>query len=316
MNVPSVNLIESTCKATTTGVFNTLAVVFGFELVEHEGRRFAYRPGANPCSPLVVCHADTVEHKGEQGHTFSHNEEKNTVHSIALDDRLGIACMLHAITYKTWMADCAMLVCDEEEVGKSTSQEFAAHEHGLEPNWLVELDRRGADAVMYEYETAMFGSFLEQAGFDIGQGSFSDICYLESLGVCGFNIGIGYNREHSDQCYAELDKTKSQLEKLETFYNNMKHLKLTHRSAPYGRYSDTESSYYDNHHYGSLNEVDLIDCYGVSVSADDASALLWELGVDFHDFVSEYGDKDTYQTAHLEQFCNEHGLDYLGLLTQ
>ncbi len=215
--------LKQLCKSNTTEVFTTLES-FGFTY--NKERKYAFRPGANACSPMIVCHADTVANGGFGKHNYS--QDGDLVNSIALDDRLGIACMLQFIENDSCLARCAMLVCDDEEIGQTSAQMF---KEDVTPNWLVELDRRGTDAVMYDYYHEILRSMLFGCDFDIGQGSFSDICSLESLGVRGFNIGVGYHREHSEACHADLKDTRSQMTKLEDFFIRYGDLELPFRDA-------------------------------------------------------------------------------------
>lgn len=209
-------LLKLVCQSKTSEVFR-LAKDRGFSLraVGKKGskdkRRYAYKPGASPTSPLVVCHADTVVNGGDGPHGFAFDSKTDTVTSIALDDRLGVACMFHAIDNKTPLADCAMLICDDEEIGYSSAQVF---KEKIKPNFLVELDRRGVDVVCYDYDSVLLRSLLKFSGFTIGNGSFSDICYLQALGVVGFNVGIGYHNEHSVGCHAKLSDTEAQIARL------------------------------------------------------------------------------------------------------
>lgn len=201
---------------------------YNFDRSTRGKRQYLFRPGINATMPMVVCHMDTVQNGGNGHHKFS--IEGTLANSIALDDRLGIASMVHAIHCDSIIAQFAMLVCDDEEIGKSTAQIFEPH--GIEPNWLVELDRRGTDVVCYDYETPMLTGFLKSVGFQVGQGSFSDICYL-NLGVVGFNMGVGYHDEHSNRCYANLTDTLRQLAKLEKFANKFQEIRMEHEAVGY-----------------------------------------------------------------------------------
>lgn len=216
--------LRTLCKIPTRDVFG-LAETLHFSVDTRGTRRFAYRPGIRHDSPMVVCHADTVVNGGESGHEF--RISKGKAYSIALDDRLGIACMFQAIQDQTPLGDCAMLICDDEEIGRSTASIF---DYDVNPNWLVELDRRGTDAVMYEYETPLLQSLLRSVGFKIGSGSFSDICYLEHLEVVGFNVGVGYHHEHSNECFADLADTHAQIDKLHKFLAKFGDVRLDHES--------------------------------------------------------------------------------------
>lgn len=228
--------LETLCRSTTKQVFDLLSTK-GF----HYNGQYAFRPGAKKSSPLVVCHADTVVDGGDGPHSFSQDGHK--VVSIALDDRLGIACMVDAIDRQTLLSNCAMLVCDDEEIGRSTAKQF---KEDICPNWMVELDRRGTDVVCYEYESTLFSSILESVGWTVGQGSFSDICYLGALGVCGFNMGVAYHNEHSKDCHADLRQTKSQLSKLDRFLSTF----ATVRLAYDGQRSNSRFGLSDDYYQG------------------------------------------------------------------
>lgn len=255
-------VLETLCSLTTNQVFQYLKAR-KFKIKNHNGRRYAYRAGKTPNAPMVVCHADTVVNGGNGPHNFKINGTE--VESIALDDRLGIAVMMYLIQ-KTDMADCAFLVCDDEEIGRSTASLFDENAH---PNWMVELDRRGTDAVMYDYETSILRSMLEWSGFDIGVGSFSDICYLDHLGVSGFNIGVGYHREHSNACYADITDTFSQIAKLEKFYAKFGDVRLTYNGfGGYGKKAKWK--------YNDYRSYDSYDSYN-GFSFDDQDCLLKDI---------------------------------------
>lgn len=219
---PFLAILKSLCLATTGGVFDS-AKQCGFSLHKCRKQRYAFRPGASPTSPLIVCHADTVVNGGNGPHNYSYDAKSGIVKSIALDDRLGIACMFDAIFNTRLMATCAMLICDDEEIGQSSAQVF---DRKIKPDFLVELDRRGTDVVCYDYESVLFSSLLESCGFTVGSGSFSDICYLTDYGVCGVNVGVGYRREHSLECHANLADTFAQLKRLDCFLTRFSGVRL------------------------------------------------------------------------------------------
>jgi hypothetical protein len=155
------------------------------------------------------------------------------------------------------LVDCAMLVCDNEEIGQSTATQFADDQSVMPvytPTMLIEFDRRGDDVVTYSYGDDTLHSLLQSVGFTIGQGSFSDICSMESLGVKGFNVGIGYHREHTDSCYALLDDTCEQYAKTLQFLALFGHVRLHHTIAK--RYVDHWDNPRQNDTVTVLNEWD------------------------------------------------------------
>lgn len=289
--------LQFLCMSTTDQVFASLAAL-GFEVTYVGKRRYAYREGQSPTSPMVVCHADTVVKGGNGPHNYKYSKATGVVTSIALDDRLGIACMVHAIATDAPLAQCAMLVCDEEETGNSSAAIFSTYNA---PNWLVELDRRGTDAVCYEYDTPLLRSLLKHVGFDIGNGSFSDICYLESLGVCGFNVGVGYHNEHSETCHANLHHTLAQVAKLEAFLAQFGDVRLDHETWPkwssYSSASTTSRSYSDVYEeydedvdaiqeaidkgYMTFDAECVYDKYGFCTKSDPLDQVLVEIVNDY-----------------------------------
>lgn len=233
-------ILKVLCQSTTSQVFSLLRTE-GFEIRWRKGvigrraKRYAYRPGRTNTSPLVVCHADTVVNGGDGPHPY--RIEGDRVTCIALDDRLGIACMLSATGL---LGGCAMLVCDDEEIGRTSAHVFS---EACEPNWMVELDRRGTDVVTYDYGSPLLHGLLQGVGFEIGNGSYSDISALEHLGVIGFNVGVGYNGEHTPDCYAVLSDTRAQLERLNEFLKKFAETKLVHSVEQYFEPRDSRIEY-------------------------------------------------------------------------
>jgi len=243
-----VDTLRATCESGTSDLFAFLRKC-GFSVCggKDKFKRYAFKQGATATSPLIVCHADTVADGGEGEHSFSVSLDGNMVTSIALDDRLGVAIMLEHIATGGFLADCAFLVCDSEEVGRSTATvALPKLLPKISPNFLVELDRRGSDVVCYEYDTPLLRSLLVSCGFVVGTGSFSDICYLEDFGVVGFNVGIGYHNEHSTRCHCLLSETKAQLGRLQVFFDRFRDIRLDHpvyrsrslRGTGYGAFED------------------------------------------------------------------------------
>lgn len=214
-------LLRQCCLATTKSIFANLPK-YGFTVQGELGQQWAYKPGKTIASPLLLCHADTVVDRGNGKHAYT--IQGNRVNSIALDDRLGLAMLLYSLKYHTdTLGNCAMLVCDDEERGRSTAQ--IADVQGI-PNWLMEFDRRGSDCVTYEYSSVLWDGILTSIGFEVGRGSFSDICYLDYLGVCGVNVGVGYWNEHSPECFADLSHTWKQFQLAEKLYCKLGDIRL------------------------------------------------------------------------------------------
>lgn len=160
----------------------------------------------NGASVLGVAHVDHVdcglgEHWAQRG---------PIVRSTRLDDRLGVHVLLDILPRMGIEVD--VLLTNDEEIGRSTAQHF---DPPKPYNWMFSFDRRGRDAVVYDYEP--MEAYLTDH-FTIGQGSFSDICYLDHLGCSGVNIGTGYYHEHTPQSYADLRHTYAQVRAFGAFW--------------------------------------------------------------------------------------------------
>lgn len=172
-----------------------------------DGKRYKFID--NGSNVLAVAHVDSVTCG------LTRFKQKNQiVYSTSLDDRLGVHVILDVLPTLGIRPD--VLLTDDEEIGRSTASEFIPHK---QYNWMFQFDRRGQDAVHYDY--------IEMAPhirsfFTLGQGSFSDICWLDHLGCAGLNIGTGYYNEHTRNSYANLEHTAAQVMRFENFWNELR----------------------------------------------------------------------------------------------
>jgi hypothetical protein len=148
---------------------------------------YAYKD--NGSNVLAVAHLDTVGLAHERGCHFLDTEGGPVVYSRALDDRLGAYIILDLLP--SLGITCDVLLTVGEESGRSTA-EFFEPPTGKDYNWMIEFDRGGTDVVMYQYEDRATTKLVEASGARVGDGIFSDIAYLEHLGIKGFNWGVGY----------------------------------------------------------------------------------------------------------------------------
>lgn len=192
----------------------------------------------NGASMLGVAHLDYV---GWSKPRF----KGGIVYCPQLDDRLGAWVLLDVLPKLGIKFD--LLLTDSEELGRSTAQYFDAPR---EYNWIFEFDRAGIDAVMYEYETPEYCDMLASVGYEIGDGSFTDICSLTHLGCAGFNFGTGYHQQHTDECYAALDETKLSVDRFAKLYHKYSDTFLPSfveddKYDGYDMYDDAYASYDD-----------------------------------------------------------------------
>lgn len=163
---------------------------------------FAYKD--NGSNILAVAHLDTVGLAHQRACRFLDTEGGTVVYSRALDDRLGAYIILDLLPALGVTHDILLTV--GEESGQSTA-EFFDPPKGKQYDWMIEFDRGGTDVVMYQYDDKATRKLVQASGARVGDGIFSDIAYLEHLGIKGFNWGVGYRDYHGPRAHAYLDDT-------------------------------------------------------------------------------------------------------------
>ena len=167
----------------------------------------------NDANVLAVAHLDTVMPGHRRIPRFRDTGKGPLIVSGALDDRLGAYVILGLLPKLG--VKCDWLFTVGEESGCSTAEFF---EPCKNYDWVIEFDRGGTDVVMYQYEDEPCRQAVETAGATVGAGSFSDIAYLEHLGVKAFNWGVGYRGDyHSDRGFAYLNDTFTMVAKYRLF---------------------------------------------------------------------------------------------------
>lgn len=209
------------------------AHAFGLEVTEVSQAApdnfYAFRD--NGSDILAVAHLDTVSAPQARTCNFVDTAAGPVVFSRALDDRLGAYVIMDLLPRLG--ITCDILLTVGEESGMSTAS-FFQPPAGKEYNWVIEFDRGGTDVVMYEYEDDDLVELVESAGADVGVGSFSDICYLDHLGVKAFNWGVGYRDYHYARSHAFLDDTMGMVARFVEFHSLWADVKMPHVAAPRG----------------------------------------------------------------------------------
>lgn len=180
------------------------------DVTETKDGPFIFRD--NPKAKIIaVAHLDTVLN---MNHFYDLSVGKDTVIMNAqLDDRLGAYVLLDVLP--TLGIEYDLLLTVGEEQGMSTAAYFDSPKSY---NWMFSFDRHGDDVVMYQYESKELRQDLQTAKLKPAKGSFSDICFLDHLGIRGINVGTGYEGEHSDMCYASMNVLRSQINRFKVFY--------------------------------------------------------------------------------------------------
>jgi hypothetical protein len=213
-------------------------------------------------SALGIAHVDTVFSDSYSSRYASLKNKKKSlscpvvlpngdIRSGALDDRLGVSILLDILPVIMPNFHFDVLLTDDEEIGQSTGEDFTnfIYSKDCPPdlfervsgyNFLFQFDRAGTDVVTYDYCNDDAEGLLEDAGWHIGLGAFSDICSMFSLGIWGANFGCGYHLQHSNNCYVDMDQLDINLRKFVSFVNRAGDDYFDHICKP------RKSNYYDD----------------------------------------------------------------------
>ena len=230
----------------------------------------------NNADILAVAHLDTVMHNPKYKVHKSDPANIQIANCPQLDDRLGAWVLLHLIPHMFPTLRYDILLTDSEEIGESTAQYFKTNK---QYNWMFEFDRNGVDCVTYNYNSRDWQTQMSTIA-PVGRGSFSDISYLEHLGCCGVNLGVGYYGQHSNECFANLAETVFMALSFGDWALDNQHVQYDHIAQPKSRYSGELFGEPAHKHYlPTLSQVcqicsadtdqDMI-CYGCQQNAIDS----------------------------------------------
>lgn len=177
----------------------------------------------NNANILLVAHLDSVQEPHWAGVLNFKDDTK--IYATSLDDRLGAYVILDLLADTDLEYD--ILLTTNEEAGSSSAM-FFDPPSGKEYNWIAEFDRGGERNAVYNFNSTDWRRSLTKMGLAPDYGSYSDIKELETLGVCGVNIGIGYYDYHGLNAYASLNVIKKQVAKFIDFYHEYSEIKFEH----------------------------------------------------------------------------------------
>ena len=248
----------------------------------------------NGADILAVAHIDTVS-RGKPNFT----SVAGTHVSIQLDDRLGVYILLNVLPALGMKYD--ILLTEDEEIGCSTAYDFVTDKHY---NWIFEVDRRGVgECALYQYYNAKNCDIARDAGFKPVMGSFTDICYLDRLGVSAFNFSAGYIGEHFNTCYTTDVNIWVVSQMIFEFYTMYKDTVIPYAPAPVVKPKKVVKS----------KTIDPGVDWDAYVDADDDKwSKQWYYKDDNDaDVDYKYSDRFIYRDDHQCDFCGSNdGLDY------
>lgn len=209
-----------------------------------------YLHKSNGASVLFVAHLDTVE--DDRTCNVMDTSAGPLVASGALDDRLGAYVGLELLTSLGCQFDYLLTVGEEQ--GLSTAAFFDPDHHDVAYNWVIEFDRMGTDVVLYQYDDGEFRALVEESGALVEEGIFSDISYLEHLGVKCANWGVGYRDYHGPRSHAWLADTFEMVTYFLVFHTLNRDIHLPHRPSPRdawlgARFGSETSDMWDDYGY-------------------------------------------------------------------
>lgn len=201
---------------------------------------------------LGVAHCDYVQ--GAWSYPRFTDADKTRIRSGQVDDRVGVWLLLDVLPTLPGMPIFDVLLTTDEEIGRSTAQDFGddTRRSSVSYNWCFQFDRRGHDWVDYDKASDVFRQeFTQITEIEMGQGTFSDICYLPKSFGSRANIGTGYHNEHSPDAYVDLNECWHQVQSFARFaavsastrYPMRKEPKRVFRSS----YTARASSYRDGY---------------------------------------------------------------------
>lgn len=263
------------------------AKTFGMEtvMVQQPAPSDFYLHRDNGSKILAVAHLDTVGLAHQRACRYVNTEAGEVVYSRALDDRLGAYIILDLLPALGINHDVLLTVGEEDAM--STADFF---DPPKAYNSMIEFDRGGTDVVLYDYEDEETVNLVRHAGAVVGQGSFSDISYLEHLEIKGFNWGVGYRDYHGPRAHAFLEDTYSMVAKYLAFHEATKDMVLPHFGSTrlYSRLDDAWTG---------------TDWTGYGSSTDN----LWDVREDYAEYPTQDELNEIWEAEEFTQVNPERG---------
>lgn len=233
--------------------FIPLGTLFDSKDTRFPGRHIYIDRGG---SVLGVAHLDSVR---KANHFWVSSD--NILACPTIDDRLGAWILLHGLPSIGIYPD--VLLTEGEEQGMSTAADFDPSEELLARwGWAFSFDRTGTDAVFYQYGDGNLEKAFKENGVVIGNGSYSDIAYLDHLKLECVNMGCGMTDYHTDNAWCDLAVVQAQILKFAVIYEKIKALKFPYeaRNSWRKRGKRNDTTYYHTStspYYGDDGQADL-----------------------------------------------------------
>jgi len=193
------------------------SIISDFGYFPKIGKHYLYAKGKIPI--LLVAHVDTVFAKPPQKIFF---DRKYRVFfspdGLGADDRAGVFGIIKIISrgFRPYL-----LFTDLEESGAIGAHNFVNREKP-EFNAIFALDRKGEnEAAIYNCDSEELNEILNEYGFKIVTGSFSDISVIcPKFGIAGANLSAGFYENHTRYEYFDENALTKTIEKLSAILEN------------------------------------------------------------------------------------------------
>lgn len=190
--------------------------------------------------PCFVAHTDTAQKLHKQIQLVENNgiltgwDGENQV-GAGFDDKVGICIALQLAE----QFDNVKLFFPADEESGCIGSSHADLSFFEDVSFCAQPDRRGISDFIYYTNGIQVVSeeFLEESSemlqefkYTINQGSCTDVGQLvyNGIGICCFNISCGYNHEHTNQEYLDVEAAEKCLNFLFKFTKNMSHRRWTY----------------------------------------------------------------------------------------
>lgn len=221
MNIKLMKYLCGLSQPTLKKVLNDFLIQRGYHTIN--ASKFIYAEGDLPI--CLVAHLDTV-FKTSPTEIYYDQEHKVlwSPQGLGADDRAGVYAILSLVN--SGLRPSVVFCTDEEKggIGAQNLVRFFA-DCPTDLKMIIEFDRQGKnDCVFYDCDNPSFENFIQQYGFELNYGTFSDISFIApEWGVAAVNLSVGYVKEHTtsellhtDWLEATINKVRVLLKEINT----------------------------------------------------------------------------------------------------
>ena len=193
-----------------------LSAYYGKKVKKNKYEDYLYVQGKDPV--CLIAHMDTVY--SSPSSQYCYDQEQKILWSptgLGADDRAGVLAIILLLERGYHPS---IILTTGEEVGGAGAH-VMTDDFKKCPirniNYLIELDRAHSnDCVFYSCDNKKFKKYIASFGFEESVGTFTDISvFMETWGIAGVNLSIGYNNEHTYGEYINIEDFENTVSKVE-----------------------------------------------------------------------------------------------------